>query len=248
MKLEASLNVPVHEEFGQSLPDGVILNDDRPGPESAPLPTAARVMAAVVTRSRTQEEDDQREPMGPLEYQAERWRRIKTHQESDLRSKNLIKFLNGEIDRFSRAQIRKLSKKAELFVVDERGVLYRLSRSTRNRPRDITGELRHVVPETLRLEMLHYAHEDFQGGHQGVTRTFERLRSEFYWRSIFPMDSTTAQDVTEAYEERVFRSFGASSMLRHDQDPRFMPASYSGLSPPSQWPTRTQRPDCHPKC
>ncbi|KAE9174798.1 hypothetical protein PF002_g28950 [Phytophthora fragariae] len=37
-----------------------------------------------------------------------------------------------------------------------------------------------------------------------------------------PMDSTTAQDVAEAYEERVFRSFGASSLLRHDQDPRFM--------------------------
>ncbi|KAE9320084.1 hypothetical protein PR003_g17813 [Phytophthora rubi] len=37
-----------------------------------------------------------------------------------------------------------------------------------------------------------------------------------------PMNSTTAQDVAEAYEERVFRSFGASSLIRHDQDPRFM--------------------------
>ncbi|POM66005.1 Hypothetical protein PHPALM_18202 [Phytophthora palmivora] len=31
-----------------------------------------------------------------------------------------------------------------------------------------------------------------------------------------------AQDVAEAYEERVFRNFGASSLIRHDQDPRFM--------------------------
>ncbi|KAE8896621.1 hypothetical protein PF003_g19492 [Phytophthora fragariae] len=37
-----------------------------------------------------------------------------------------------------------------------------------------------------------------------------------------PMNSTTAQDVAEAYEDRVFRSFGASSLIRHDQDPRFM--------------------------
>ncbi|GMF48905.1 unnamed protein product [Phytophthora fragariaefolia] len=36
-----------------------------------------------------------------------------------------------------------------------------------------------------------------------------------------PLDSTTAQDTTEAYEERVFRNFRASSMLRHDIDPRF---------------------------
>ncbi|POM62954.1 hypothetical protein PHPALM_27828 [Phytophthora palmivora] len=33
--------------------------------------------------------------------------------------------------------------------------------------------------------MLHYAHEDFQGGHQGITRTHERLRSEFYWPGMY---------------------------------------------------------------
>ncbi|KAJ8569455.1 hypothetical protein ON010_g5807 [Phytophthora cinnamomi] len=36
------------------------------------------------------------------------------------------------------------------------------------------------------------------------------------------MSSTTAQDVADAYAKRVFRSIGASSMIRHDQDPRFM--------------------------
>ncbi|GMG18473.1 unnamed protein product [Phytophthora fragariaefolia] len=41
------------------------------------------------------------------------------------------------------------------------------------------------------------------------------------------MGSTTAQDVAEACEERVFRQFGASSKLRHDQDPRFMSEVFS---------------------
>ncbi|OWZ14382.1 hypothetical protein PHMEG_00012141 [Phytophthora megakarya] len=36
------------------------------------------------------------------------------------------------------------------------------------------------------------------------------------------MSFTTGQGVAEAYEERVFRTFGASEMIRHDQDPRFM--------------------------
>ncbi|OWZ04306.1 reverse transcriptase [Phytophthora megakarya] len=36
------------------------------------------------------------------------------------------------------------------------------------------------------------------------------------------MASTEAQDVSEAYEESVFRRFGASEMIRHDRDPRFM--------------------------
>jgi hypothetical protein len=37
-----------------------------------------------------------------------------------------------------------------------------------------------------------------------------------------PMSSTTAQDVADVYEEQVFRRFGASSLVRHDQDPKFM--------------------------
>ncbi|GMF33952.1 unnamed protein product [Phytophthora fragariaefolia] len=37
-----------------------------------------------------------------------------------------------------------------------------------------------------------------------------------------PMRSTIAQDVAEVYEECILRRFGASSMVRHDQDPRFM--------------------------
>jgi hypothetical protein len=36
------------------------------------------------------------------------------------------------------------------------------------------------------------------------------------------MRGTTAQEVSEAYEEVVFRRFRASSMTRHDRDPRFM--------------------------
>ncbi|KAE8980484.1 hypothetical protein PR001_g24264 [Phytophthora rubi] len=267
-------------------------NDIRPGPESAPLSTAARIMVAV-TRSRIQEQPEQREPMGPLEYQAERWRRIKAHQECDDHLMEIKRFLKGDLYSLSRSQIRRTSIQAELYALDVRDVLYRLSRSTKDRPRDMSDELRLVVPESLCPDLLHYAHEDFQGGHQGITRTHEKLRSEFYWPGMYadmesfvkecvdcasgkgrppnpgpppgnieprypfevvsmdfvthlpkseqgntflllfqdtfsgyvmcqPMDSTTAQDVAEAYEERVFRSFGAGSLLRHDQDPRFM--------------------------
>ncbi|OWZ16000.1 reverse transcriptase [Phytophthora megakarya] len=59
-----------------------------------------------------------------------------------------------------------------------------LSTPTPERPRNKQSELRLVVPETLRADMLHYSHEGFQGGHQGINRTFERLRSEFYWFGI----------------------------------------------------------------
>ncbi|TYZ69029.1 hypothetical protein PybrP1_011015 [[Pythium] brassicae (nom. inval.)] len=66
----------------------------------------------------------------------------------------------------------------------------------------------------------------------GVRRTFERAKREFYWIDLFAdveryvaefaMAGTNALEVAQAYEEVVFRRFGASSFIRHDQDPRFM--------------------------
>ncbi|KAE9274998.1 hypothetical protein PR003_g29454, partial [Phytophthora rubi] len=158
--------------------------DIRQGPESAPLSTAARIMVAV-TRSHAQEPPERGEPMGPLEYQAERWRRIKAHQECDDQLMEIKKFLKGDLDSFSRGQIRRISKQAELYALDVRDILYRLSRATKDRPRDMSDELRLVVPESLRPDLLHYAHEDFQGGHQGITRTHEKLQSEFYWPGMY---------------------------------------------------------------
>ncbi|OWZ14400.1 LOW QUALITY PROTEIN: reverse transcriptase [Phytophthora megakarya] len=202
-------------------------------------------------------------------------------------------FLKENFEKFSPRRLRKVAKVAALFVLDTRDVLYRLARSTRDRPRDFQDEPRLVVPKALRDDVLHYGHEDFQGGHQGITRAYKRLCSEFYWPGMYadvehfvkecvdcgsgtgkppnagpspgnieprqpfevvsmdfvthmpksnrghtflllfqdmfsgyvmckPMNSTTAQDVAEAYEERVLRNFGSSSMVRHDQDPRFM--------------------------
>ncbi|OWY99214.1 LOW QUALITY PROTEIN: reverse transcriptase [Phytophthora megakarya] len=244
---------------------------------------------AVLMRSRAQEtDDDEVAPMGPLEFQAERWRRIKLHQEEDEYLAEIRAFLNDDLDRFSSTRLKKISKVADLFVLDDRGVLYRLPHSVRGRPRDAVDNL---SPEFT--PMLHHAHEDFQGGHQGITLTHEKLRTEFDWPGMYadvqhfvkecvdcasgkgappnaepspgnieprypfeavsmdfvthmpesargntflllfqdmfsgyvmckPMSSTTAQDVAEAYEEQVFQRFGASSMIRHDQDPRFM--------------------------
>ncbi|GMF45713.1 unnamed protein product [Phytophthora fragariaefolia] len=235
----------------------------------------------------TEETDD------PFEYQAERWRCIRVHQDQDIYLSEIKSFQKGDIGRVSPRRRRKISKVADLFALDARDVLYRLARLTRGHPRDFVDEPRLVIPDSLRSDMLHYAHKDFQGGHQGITLTYEKLRSEFYWPGMYadvghyvkecvdcasgkgrppnegpspgnieprrrfevvsmdivthipdservniilllfqdafsgfvmykPMTSPTAQDVAEVYEEIVFRRFGASSLVRHYQDPRFM--------------------------
>ncbi|GMG17940.1 unnamed protein product [Phytophthora fragariaefolia] len=44
------------------------------------------------------------------------------------------------------------------------------------------------------------------------------------------MCSTKAQDVAEAFEEYVFRRFGAPTMIRHDRDPRFMSETFKAFA------------------
>ncbi|OWZ06660.1 reverse transcriptase, partial [Phytophthora megakarya] len=253
----------------------------------------------VMTRSRAEAGVSSRTPVDQSGYQDERWRRIKVHQDEDFWIQQMKRVLRGDVSVLKdvsdlpRNQVKKIAKVSDQFVLDSREVLYRLSTPTPERPRNKQSELRLVVPETLRADMLHYSHEDFHVGHQGINRTFERLRSEFFWIGMYadvqkfvrkcvdcasakgrppvlgpspgnieprypfevvsmdfvtelpesdrgntylllfqdqfsgydmckPMRNTEVQDVAEAYEECVFRRFGASSMIRHDQDPRFM--------------------------
>ncbi|OWZ13882.1 reverse transcriptase [Phytophthora megakarya] len=236
----------------------------------APLHTPARVMT-VVPRSRTREDLGRTNSMGPLEYQPESAPRRGPHL------RNLKEFLKGEIENFSRGQIRRLSKEANLFLLDSRDVLFRLNHSVQGRPRDryvTTGSSRVTSPGYTALcargfprwSSSYYAYSqetdlywydmyadvnafvkecvDCASGkgrppNQGPspgniepTRPFDCLNGFCHssvgihkfpdyamWK---PMNSTTAQEVAEAYEERVFLRFGASAMIRNDQDPKSM--------------------------
>ncbi|OWZ11141.1 hypothetical protein PHMEG_00015883 [Phytophthora megakarya] len=44
---------------------------------------------------------------------------------------------------------------------------------------DALDNLMLLVPSSLREDILNYAHEDFLDGHQGITRTHEKLHSDF---------------------------------------------------------------------
>jgi hypothetical protein len=45
--------------------------------------------------------------------------------------------------------------------------------------------VRVVVPETLQQDFLHHYHASLEGGHQGIGRTFARIRKHFHWRGLF---------------------------------------------------------------
>ncbi len=228
----------------------------------------------------------------------ERWNRIRHHQDLDPVLRLVRQFLKRNLTDIAQSEVARIAKLAEVYVLDHDDIL----RYVGGRLRE-TGmpAARLAVPSTLRADILHQHHEDIQGGHQGVTRTFERLRAEYYWPGMYrdveihvqecvdcvtskgapagsgpspgnvmpdypfhilsmdfviplpasrqgntalllfqdmfsgfimckAMRGTTAVEVAEAYEEVVFRRFGASSMIRHDRDPRFMSEVFAHFS------------------
>ena len=45
--------------------------------------------------------------------------------------------------------------------------------------------MRLVIPETLQQDFLHHYHASLEGGHQGIGRTYQRIRTRFHWRGLY---------------------------------------------------------------
>ena len=220
-----------------------------------------------------------------LEVIKERRARFKKAQRQEEWIDGLIKFWDKNIDDFSSDKLKRIAKLSEMFTLDDSGILFYLGGDEQT--------LRLVIPTSLKNDVLHSCHKEVSAGHQGVKRTYHRLRRLYYWRGMFkdvseyvkgcddcntgkgspeftggspgnilpvgvcdviamdfavslptsyrgntslliflcmftgyvmckPMKDTSAQACAEAYEEVVYRRFGASRMVRHDRDPRFM--------------------------
>ena len=62
----------------------------------------------------------------------------------------------------------------DCFYLDESGVVWR-------EPNDSDASRRLLVPRCLRSEIMHLCHDIPSSGHQGIHRTKERLKQQFYW-------------------------------------------------------------------
>ncbi|KAJ8575379.1 hypothetical protein ON010_g3835 [Phytophthora cinnamomi] len=147
---------------------------------------------------------------------------------------DLKKYLAGDVQDLSATDAKSCAKITEDY-----------ERSSEDR--DLVTKL--VIPETLQDDSLHHYHVSLESGHQGIGRTYQRVRAHFHWRGLYKsvqryvgrqlravdLDrsftgyaiakasaSRTAQTIAENYEECVFRRFGASEAIRHDREPGFM--------------------------
>ncbi|POM73948.1 Reverse transcriptase [Phytophthora palmivora] len=168
----------------------------------------------------------------PAVVQAERRRRIDRAQDEELRWADLKAYLRGEL-----SQLRRRGGDDEPSL-----------------------DLRLVVLTTMVDDVLQNCHNSMEGGHQGIVRTYHRVKSDYYWIGLYAdvvrhvqscedcctskskphlrgyspgniaMAETGALEVAKAFEENVFRRFGAPSLVRHDRDPRFMSEVFQKFS------------------
>ncbi|ETI35084.1 hypothetical protein F443_18517 [Phytophthora nicotianae P1569] len=91
------------------------------------------------------------------------------------------------MDRIVRAlasDAKTCAKIAEDYEIDEAGLLFYCPPSKRaDEDRDLVMRL--VVPESLQNDFLHHYHTSLKGGHQGIGRTYQRIRAHFHWRGLY---------------------------------------------------------------
>ncbi|GMF23699.1 unnamed protein product [Phytophthora fragariaefolia] len=126
------------------------------------------------------------EDVGPLEAQEERRRRVGRAQVEELRRANLKLVLKGESSRLGYKAAREAWKMADRFVLSDADLLYFFGENRRwgKDPMNETVLLL-VVPTTMVQEVLQSCHDSLEGGHQGIVRTFHRIKADYYWIGLY---------------------------------------------------------------
>ncbi|KAG3072429.1 hypothetical protein PI125_g22523 [Phytophthora idaei] len=100
--------------------------------------------------------------------------------------RNIKAVLTGDTEKLSYREARDAWEWSDKFVLSEGDILYSAGS---NRCRDTAqGEglqLRLVVPTTMAQEVLQSCHDSLEGGHQGVVRTYQRVKKDYYWSGLY---------------------------------------------------------------
>uniref|UniRef100_A0AAV1V9A4 Integrase zinc-binding domain-containing protein n=1 Tax=Peronospora matthiolae TaxID=2874970 RepID=A0AAV1V9A4_9STRA len=113
-----------------------------------------------------------------------RVRRIGQAQDEERRIVILKKYLNGDVSSLDAGEGKMCAKLAPEYEIDENDLIF-FCFTAKREPEDREGLMRLVIPETLKQDVLHHKHASLEGGHQGIGRTYQRIRSRFHWRGLY---------------------------------------------------------------
>ena len=110
---------------------------------------------------------------------------VKKAQADDRYTKDRVRFLKtgklpSDADAKEREAIQRETR--EMHIIN--GLLYIKSHERGARRRD-KRTMQLVVPQSMRKEVMRFAHESIFGGHMGLEKTVDKIRSEFYWPRMY---------------------------------------------------------------
>ncbi|OWY97631.1 reverse transcriptase, partial [Phytophthora megakarya] len=109
--------------------------------------------------------------------------RIRQTQDEEAWIHSLKKYLTGELRDLTQEEARSCGSIAMNYEVHHDLLFY--CPTTKESAADRDKLMRLVFPETLHQDVLHYYHTSLQGGHQGIGRTFDRIRCHFHLRGLY---------------------------------------------------------------
>ncbi|GMF40035.1 unnamed protein product [Phytophthora fragariaefolia] len=133
------------------------------------------VKIAAITRSRQRRDwEVLQEPL----VQRMRMERIGRAQDEETWIVDLKKYMTGDVHELTSTEAKLCAKIAEGYEIDEVGLLFYCPPSKQScEDRDLVTRL--VIPETL------HNHTSLEGGHQGIGRTYQRIRTHIHWRGLY---------------------------------------------------------------
>ena len=119
-----------------------------------------------------------------------RMERIRQAQEEEDWIAKLKIYLTGDVTTLNAEDMKKCAKIGEDYDVEDNELLFFCPRSTkRSNVRIEVARL--VVPERLKQDFLHHYHTSLEGGHQGIGRTYQRIRTNLHWRGLYAVYNDT---------------------------------------------------------
>ncbi|OWZ05873.1 LOW QUALITY PROTEIN: reverse transcriptase [Phytophthora megakarya] len=110
--------------------------------------------------------------------------RIRQAQDEESWILDLKKYLVGKIRDLTQEDAKIFGSIAMNYEVDQSDLLFYCP-TTKEAAADRDKLMRLVIPETLQQDILHHYHTSLQGGHQGIGRTYDRIRDHFHWRGLY---------------------------------------------------------------
>ena len=99
---------------------------------------------------------------------------------------DLKTYVRGGFEILPQRQASEAGKIADRFVLSQDGFLYYVGRRRELREtQEDDNKLRLVIPTTLIDEILLHCHDSIEGGHQGIVRTYHKVKTDYYWIGLY---------------------------------------------------------------